>query len=263
MDPHRLLPTGAAVTEISRTAYNDLLRMLLRWREDQSRPSRSARTPQRDVSTILVQNDSGYDAPAFGILGLGDPLVDPDDEPYHFRRQPCFSGELPTVADHTGKWVPLLEPIDYDGSAKSIGRAVLLGLAVVRVYVTATTDTHVEVTSAKTVGSETVYLATGQIGTQLLWLESVSAGQIGYALVRMGTEAPPLLWGKLDAALDYDETSGVAVSVWSDDWSSDTGINLSGVLPPPTMTTGTIASGSWVRVVQRADGVWYVDMAPC
>lgn len=68
-------------------------------------------------------------------------------------------------------------------------------------------------------------------------------------------------WGKLDAALAYNGTA--TVSIWSDDWTSDTGDNITDVDAPPTMTSGTITSGSFVRIRQRPDGVWYVDMAPC
>jgi hypothetical protein len=70
--------------------------------------------------------------------------------------------------------------------------------------------------------------------------------------------------GKLDADLAYSETTGVTVSIWSDDWSEDTTENITGVLPPPWMTANTtITSGSWVRIVKRPDGVWYVDSAAC
>ncbi|MFA5262236.1 MAG: hypothetical protein WC378_00315 [Opitutaceae bacterium] len=68
-------------------------------------------------------------------------------------------------------------------------------------------------------------------------------------------------WGKLDDALAYNGTQ--TVSIWSDDWSEDTGEDIEGVKAPPTMTTGSIASGSWVRIRRRPDGVWYADMAPC
>jgi hypothetical protein len=75
--------------------------------------------------------------------------------------------------------------------------------------------------------------------------------------------SPTHVWGKLDADLDYDETGGVAVSIWNSTWTADTSQNITGVLPPPTMTEGTIPSGSWVRVAFRDDGTPYVDMAPC
>jgi hypothetical protein len=71
------------------------------------------------------------------------------------------------------------------------------------------------------------------------------------------------VWGKLDADLAYNESSGVTVSIWNNTWTADTGDNITGVLPPPTMESGTIPSGSWVRITQRGDGTWYVDMAPC
>ncbi|HUT88308.1 MAG TPA: hypothetical protein VMY37_02325 [Thermoguttaceae bacterium] len=70
------------------------------------------------------------------------------------------------------------------------------------------------------------------------------------------------IWGKLDDALAYNGTA--TVSIWSDDLSEDTGVDVEGVKPPPSMTAsgvGPIASDSWVRIRRRADGVWYVDHA--
>ena len=67
-------------------------------------------------------------------------------------------------------------------------------------------------------------------------------------------------WGKLDGTLVTTGTQ--TVSVWSDDWSAPTGDTIEDVTAPP-YNTATIASGAWVRIRRRPDGVWYVDMAPC
>lgn len=70
-------------------------------------------------------------------------------------------------------------------------------------------------------------------------------------------EGSSTLIGKLDADLDYDETTGVSVSIYSDP-TTDSGTNKEGVLPPPWMTSGTINSGSWVEVFAWG-GEWYAD----
>ena len=74
------------------------------------------------------------------------------------------------------------------------------------------------------------------------------------------------LWGKLDADLEYDDSVGVTVSVWvwDDDTSAmvDSTTDITPVFPPLTMESGTIDSGSWVRV-ESIGGRLYVTMAPC
>ena len=79
--------------------------------------------------------------------------------------------------------------------------------------------------------------------------------------VRYAKEAG-VYWGKLDAALAYDETTGVAVSIWTDHALSDSGHNITNVLPPPLMASGELASGSWVKI-EFINERWYVTGAPC
>ena len=69
--------------------------------------------------------------------------------------------------------------------------------------------------------------------------------------------------GKLDANLLYtDTTTGVAVSVWEDAPLADSTRNVSGVLPPPFLTTGQLDSGAW-GLIQWISGRWRVTGAPC
>lgn len=69
------------------------------------------------------------------------------------------------------------------------------------------------------------------------------------------------LFGKLDADLAYNSTTGVTVSIWalneSKAWA-DTTENETGVLPPPWLTAGKIASGEWVEFAKDAIGNWHV-----
>jgi hypothetical protein len=91
------------------------------------------------------------------------------------------------------------------------------------------------------------------------------------------------LWGKLDDELGWgipgtgsgsspgEETSpgdlqwmpSATMSIWSTDWSEDTGEDITVVIPPDFPSTGDayIPAGAWVRAVKRADGVYYVDHA--
>ena len=259
-DPYKSLAPGAVVTQISRTAYNDMLSML-RWWKTNGLPTGSSRQRGSVHSTteILVRNDSGASVPAFGILGLDDPIILPTDDPYALRARPAFAGVEATVADHAGKWAALLEPASDStaDAANSFARAVLIGTAVVRVYVNSTDDLYCDVIAEETVSSETVWLGTGSSGARILWLDPAAEAEgIYYAVVCLGGGGGvPMHWGTLDAALDYDDTTGVAVTL-------DVGGTQEGVLPPPTMTEGTITSGSHV-LIALIDGSWYVILAPC
>ena len=69
-------------------------------------------------------------------------------------------------------------------------------------------------------------------------------------------------WGKLDADLLYNNTTGVTVSIWSGNPLVDTGRDIENVLPPPVMTTGQFDTGDYVGITYR-DGHWRVTEGPC
>lgn len=81
----------------------------------------------------------------------------------------------------------------------------------------------------------------------------------------VGPEGPVILdsgakakFGKLDAALAFNGTA--TVSVYSDP-STDTGVNITGVKPLPTLTSGTIPSGAWVEL-KKWGASWYAFPLP-
>lgn len=184
-DPYKPLVPGDAVTKISRTAYNELLRML-RWWKQQSGGSGSNRS-SRSVVEVLVRNDTYVTAPAFSILGIDKPLISPFDERFNCQQRPAFAGVEPTVADHLGKWVALEEPI----ANGAIGKAVLCGFAVVRLYINGADDKRCDVIAPETLGGEKVYLGTGSTGAQILWRENAGSGKdtICWAIVRVESSA--------------------------------------------------------------------------
>ena len=73
-------------------------------------------------------------------------------------------------------------------------------------------------------------------------------------------------WGKLDADLLYNDTTGVTVSVWKFDDTTlawvDTGRDIENVLPAPVMTSGQFDLGDFVGIVFR-DGRWSTVQGPC
>jgi len=147
---------------------------------------------RRSTAEILIRNDTGSDLAAFQIVGLNEPLFLPVDDPVRCDGLPAFSGVTPVKPDHCGKWAALVAPALASSSApdyrQSFARAVLVGHAVVRVYVNATTDEFCDVIDYKTVGGETVWLGTGDKGVRILWLDpSATAETIAWAIVNIGS----------------------------------------------------------------------------
>jgi len=73
-----------------------------------------------------------------------------------------------------------------------------------------------------------------------------------------------VVWGKLDADLAYNNTTGVAFSIWelngSNVWA-DTGNNVALVFPPFELAHALVPSGVKVEVTNRG-GKWYVSQFP-
>ncbi len=195
-DPFRQLPSGASPFDISRQAYNELLKMLAWWRNESSGQG-SSRT-QRTATEILVKNSTDETVPAFGALSIGEPLIFPTDDPYACLQRPAMNGIAPT-ADST--WVALLEP----AGPGEIARAVLAGIAMVRLYVNSANDKYCGPADARTIGDETIFIDTGETGIPILWKESVSSG-VAYAIVLLGggnnSSAPVRCQALLVSAID-------------------------------------------------------------
>lgn len=79
----------------------------------------------RQAVTALVRNDTGATLPRFGVVGIGAPLLDPDDDEAAFLEQIVFAGELATNGDYDLKWGLTLAPI----ASGEIGEAVVQGLS--------------------------------------------------------------------------------------------------------------------------------------
>jgi hypothetical protein len=236
--------------------------MLEEWQAFKGKGKGLSQLAQPITTTVLVRNDSGATVPVFGVLGLGSPLVLPTDNAFAAQAQPAFAGSTPTVGTHEGKWVVLLGPASYSTTdpANCIARAVLVGHAVVRVYVTATTDTHVDVSDDHTVSSETVYVSTGSSGARILWLDpAATAATIAYAVVCLGGgggSGSSLHWGVLGADLKYGDTTGVSVTL-------DAGGTWENVLPSKLLPEGKMwLIGSAVLVVE-VDGAKYAIQGTC
>lgn len=81
---------------------------------------------------VHVRNDTGNEVEQFGIIGIGAPIVTKDDNETEFRNNPKhFSGELPDLEDHAGRWAVVLQHLTEDYT----GAAVIGGITPVKVDV--------------------------------------------------------------------------------------------------------------------------------
>ena len=190
-NPFRKLPAHSPITAFSITAYNAMIDLLNEHRTG----GRIGGSPQRnlvdwDQSVFRVRNDTGRDLWSYDIIGLDGPIwspVDGEDELQEFHSQTSQKGVSPTVEAHLGKWGVMLEAAENG----KIGRCCMSGVVPVRVYVTSPSDQYCDVIAAQTVDDETCYLGTGASGSQILWLDpTASAGDIAWAIVRLGDKAP-------------------------------------------------------------------------
>lgn len=253
-DPYKPLQAGAPVTAISRTAYNEMLAMLRWWRSSgaASGAGKGGRTPRSGVE-VLVRNDTGATVAAFSALGVDGVVVLPSSDAFASAARPCVAGVVPVVGTHDAKWVATLEPI-ADGA---IGRGVLVGFAVVRVYIVDADDTTCKISADYTVLTETVYLSTAPAGegAPLLWLDpAASPEDIAWAVVSLGAGGGggSGAWqiGTLDGALTKDGSASVTAGDTTYEDCEDSFL----------LTGESLAEGTQVRIDERG-GTWYVTAA--
>ncbi|MFB3894585.1 MAG: hypothetical protein ACE15C_21495, partial [Phycisphaerae bacterium] len=141
------------------------------------------------TSTILVRNDSGEDRERFDILGIETPIFTPTDDEDAFKNQVALAGILPAAADHSGKFVILLEPV----AAGEIGRACIWGVCPVWLYVADEGHSFADVYEG-----DATMLKSGPAGSaQVIWKEE-GTGPL-WAVVRIGNQVTARFPAKLTA----------------------------------------------------------------
>jgi hypothetical protein len=114
---------------IRAATWNGILDATEAYRQGARSGAPAAQPPGSSPHVIRVRNDSGYDAPQYGILGIGDIIHawDENDEALQreFLSNPrVFKGLTPTTAAHAFKWALLLQALPKD----QIGAAAIMGI---------------------------------------------------------------------------------------------------------------------------------------
>jgi len=149
---------------------------LARQRSTQTGTDRSARDP--DV--VLVRNDSGYDLARFEVLGVSDVVISPADNLDEFKNGIVLTGTTPSLANHFGRFVVLLEPL----AAGQIGRACASGMCQVRINVVDEADQYADVRD----GSRATLESTDRGASYIYWRQSGTGEK--WAVVKLSIPAP-------------------------------------------------------------------------
>ncbi len=149
------------------------------------------RTLRNQAGIILVKNtNAGYDYDRFDVVGLGDPVIDPDDNDVSFKNQAAVAGEIPVVATHSGRWAILLEPI----AAGKIGRAVASGITIARVHYQGFSKhprCDIWALPGQHSGASATTLKSQHHGAgEILWIEDPDTSGEQWAVIRIGNHVP-------------------------------------------------------------------------
>jgi hypothetical protein len=133
---------------------------------------------------VLVKNDSGSDVDRFGVLGIEEPIILPDENENEFAMRVALRCVEPSEGessgssdtDHRGKFVITAEPI----ANGKIGRAFVAGVCACKLD-----DVTAEGDFAEIIAGDTEHLQIATTGSAvILWKETASGGQ--WAIIRFG-----------------------------------------------------------------------------
>lgn len=151
---------------------------------------------QQVIATI--KNRSGRDCNRFDVLGIDDPIFFPKDDPEAFTSRVGIQCVLPKVADHTTRFVVLLEPVPKieddpehpERQEATLVKACLAGVVPVRLDVVF--EWH---QFAHIVDDDPTRLVSDCVGYPILWKDKAeNKDQDGnrWALVKIGGKASGL-----------------------------------------------------------------------
>ncbi|MFO8015087.1 MAG: hypothetical protein R6X20_17505, partial [Phycisphaerae bacterium] len=182
-DPFRKAVSGEPLRVPART-WNTFLDAARAHRDRQEDVGREAQAAGHESGVVFVKNTTETDLARFDVLGIDGVLIAPADNEAEFLGRTAVTGVEPT-ADHTGRFVILLEPV----RAGALGRAMLQGVTRVRLYV----EEDQTVGFAAPTAGETGYLVPAASGAQVIWRvggASADPSDLKWALVRLPHAGP-------------------------------------------------------------------------
>jgi len=151
----------------------------------------------REPDIIYVLNSSGVALDRYDVLGIEGPVITPQKNEDEFMHRVVMEGTTPADADHTGKFVIMLEALP-DGD---IGRAVLSGVTLCRLDVLDAAHKYADIADGDVTTLETAETGAAQI----LWYDSTTGSD--WAVVRLGVPPVPFSYRMFDCACRIDEAN--------------------------------------------------------
>jgi hypothetical protein len=182
-DNFKKVQTGDKL-RIPAAAYNAFIDSAHDFQDRQRNQGRTPQAAYRTSGIVLVKNASGADQDRFAVLGVDAPIYTPEDNLDSFKNKVALVGVVPTVQDHYGRFVVLLEPL----KAGAIGMAY--GAGVCPVKITIPDDEQTYQFADVNDGSTGTLLAAPLGAAFILWKEDDEATGEMWAVVRIGL--PPI-----------------------------------------------------------------------
>jgi hypothetical protein len=172
--------------------YNRLMDMLRAWMGDSLGGGAGSAFGRRDLVTIRIENASGYDLEQYDILGLtqadqgaGGVWPKPADNLDAFCEGAVFTGHVPDLTKHEGRFAVVLEPV----ANGQMCRAAIAGVVPVYVSVQDEADQWADINDG-----EYETLLSGKSGAAQLLFKEEGVGD-KWCLARLGPPALPTVRG--------------------------------------------------------------------
>jgi hypothetical protein len=156
----------------------------------------------RSSGIVLIKNESGGNRQRFDVLGLDEPIIDPDDNIDEFKNAVTFRGSVPDETKHRGRFAVLLEPL----ATGAIGRAVVAGVTIVRLRLD---DGSQQVETAEIIDGDEAAMQPASDGSATVLWHQPQSGDV-WAVVRLANAAPAGVWVEITST----PSSGSIYSSW-------------------------------------------------
>lgn len=218
--------------QIPAGAYNAFVDAAKDYQRRQQSQTQSPPTWERNSAIISIRNESGTDVGQFGVLGIGEPIITPADNEGQFRARIAVKGVSPQP-EHELNFAIAIEPI----ATNKIGRAIVAGVTVAKLYVEDEDDT----TAGADLG-DTDELHTGLGAARILWKESGSGSGKWGLIALAGGAAGGVVDNPHTLSPTYNGTGAD-----TDDWDRS---------DPPTGTKGLDLTVTTRSVYQASGGIY-------
>lgn len=167
MDKFKKVQTGDSL-KIPADAYNAFIDAAADFRNRTAKFNQQSKSSFIDSNIVLIKNETGQDCDRFNIVGLGEPIISPDENLREFKKRVMFRGVVPNEELHGSKFAVLQEPV----KAGHIARAIVFGNSIAKLQIE---NTEQKIKFAKLESGNSATLIPENSGPiKILWHEQKS-----------------------------------------------------------------------------------------